>query len=175
MKPSIYVFLCLLAVSCSSIQTSYDYDKNADFSKYKRYAFTEHAMNLQGLQQLDRNRILAAIEAEMTKLGYEKSDTPDVLVDIHVKTEEQMSATATTSGGGYRGYGYGGGFTTTNVNYNKYTEGTLFVDIVDKGTETIVWQGRGTKTLNEKATPERKETNIKAAVAAIFRQYPKPK
>ncbi len=175
MKTFIYFFLCLLAVSCSSIQTSYDYDKNADFSKYKRYVFTEHAMNLQGLQELDRNRILSAIEAEMTKLGYEKSETPDVLVDIHVKTEEQMSATATTSGGGYRGYGYGGGFTTTNVNYNKYTEGTLFVDIVDKGTEKIVWQGRGTKTLNERATPERKEANIKEAVAAIFRQYPKPK
>jgi hypothetical protein len=175
MKTSIYVFLCLLAVSCSSIQTSYDYDKNADFSKYKSYAFADNAKNLQGLQQLDRDRILAAVDAEMVKLGYEKSDTPDAIVDIHVKTEEQMSATATTSGGGYRGYGYGGGFTTTNVNYNTYTDGTLFVTLVDKGSEKIVWQGRATKTLNEKATPERKETNINAAVAAIFRQYPKPK
>jgi hypothetical protein len=175
MKTPIYVFLFLLAVSCSSIQTSYDYDKTADFTKYKSYAFTEHATNLQGLQELDRNRILAAVEAEMTKLGFEKSESPDVLVDINVKTEEQMSATATTSGTGYRGYGYGGGFTTTNVNYNKYTDGTLFVDLVDKGSEKIVWQGRGTKTLNEKATPERKETNIKAAVAKIFTHYPKPK
>jgi hypothetical protein len=175
MKTLFYSLLIFAVVACSSVTTSFDYDKSVDFSKYKTYAYTEHTQKFPEISTLDRDRVLGAIDTEMTKRGYTKSDaSPDVLVDVFVKTEEEMTATATNTGGYGRwggGYGWGGG--TTYVDYNKYTKGTLFISLVDKSTEKIAWQGRGTKTLSENVSPSKKEANIKSAISAIFMKYPK--
>ena len=177
MKIFYYALFIFAVVACSSVTTSFDYDKSVDFTKFKTYQFTEHTQKFPEINSLDRDRVLAAIDAEMAKRGYTKSDSsPDVLVDVFVKTEEEMTATATNTGGyGRWGYGYGwGGGGTTYVDYNKYTKGTLFISLVDRSTEKIAWQGRGTKTLNENVKPEKKEANIKSAITAIFMKYPKP-
>ena len=177
MKTRLLFVLMIALVACSSITTSYDYDKTVDFTKYKTYDFSEEAKKF-GIQELNRNRLLAAIDNEMTARGFTKSDNPDVLVDLMGKMEQKRTATATTSGGGMYGgygygrYGYGGGFSTTTVNYDDYTEGTLFINVVDRSTEKIVWQGRGTKTLNENASPEKREANIKNGVSLIYQKFP---
>jgi hypothetical protein len=175
MKTLFYALLIFAVVACSSVTTSFDYDKSVDFSKYKTYAYTEHTQKFPEINSLDRDRVLAAIDTEMTKRGYTKSEgTSDVLVDVFVKTEEEMTATATNTGAyGRWGYGYGMGGGTTYVDYNKYTKGTLFISLVDRSTEKIAWQGRGSKTLNENVKPEKKEANIKSAITAIFMKYPK--
>lgn len=169
MKNTLFAILILLA-GCSSIKVSFDYDKTADFSKYKTYAFTQDAQSFP-MQELDRARVLAAIEDELKAKGFTKSDNPDVLIDLQVKLEQKQTATATNTGyrGAYR-YGWGGG--TTYVNVETYVEGTLFVNMIDKSTEKLVWQGRGTKTLAENPSPEKKEQNIKYGVKQIFTKYP---
>lgn len=176
MKKILLLPLLLILASCSSLKVSYDYDSQSDFAKYKTYAFTEDAMKLP-VGDLNRDRILKAVETEMTAKGFSKSDSPDVLIDLHVKAEEKVDATATTSGPGYGAgyygrYGYGGGFSTTQINYNEYIEGTLFVNMVDKGSEKIVWQGRATKTIDEDASAQKREQNINYAVKQIFTKYP---
>ena len=173
------LLVCLIAAmsSCSPVTISYDYDKQADFSKYKTYAFSEDALNLP-VDQLNRDRILRAVETEMAGKGFSKSDSPDVLIDLQVKAKQEMEATATNTGGGMYGgrYGYGGGYgSTTRVDYNQYTVGSLFVNMVDKSTQKIVWQGRGSKTIDENATPTQRDTNINTGVKQIFTQYPPKK
>jgi hypothetical protein len=165
------VGLVLVLPSCSSITVSYDYDKTANFGAYKTYAYTPEALSL-AVGDLNRDRILAAIDAEMAARGFTKSDSPDALIDLIVKAKERTEATATNTGGGYGRYGYGGGFSTTHVDYNQYVDGTLFINFIDKSTEKMVWQGRGTKTLDENASPEKKETNIKNAVKMIYAKFP---
>jgi Domain of unknown function (DUF4136) len=179
MKKITVFFLCLAFVGCSTIKTSYDYDKQADFTKYKTYSYSDEALKMP-IQELNRNRVLEAIDAEMTARGYTKSDNPDAIVDVDLKAEKKQEATATTTGGyggygRYRGYGYGGGFSTTQINVNEYVEGTLFISLVDKQTNKLFWQGRGTKVLDEDATPERRDANIKYAVGEIFKNYPAKK
>jgi len=174
MKKIILLFIVALAASCSSITVSYDYDKTVDFSKYKTYAYTEEALKL-GIGDLNRDRMINAVDAEMAARGFTKSDNPDALIDLVVKAKERTEATATNMGGygyGRYGYGYGGGFSTTSINYDTYVDGTLFINLVDKTTEKLVWQGRGTKTLDENASPEKRESNIKTAVKMIFAKYP---
>jgi hypothetical protein len=174
MKTKLLFVLAIALVACSSITTSYDYDKTVDFAKYKTYNFTPEALKL-GIQELNRNRLLAAIDKEMTARGFTKSESPDALIDLIGKMEQKRTATATSSGGGMYGYGrygYGGGFSTTTVNYDDYTEGTLFINFVDRGTEKIVWQGRGTKTIVENASPEKRESNLNNGVAMIYTKFP---
>ena len=169
-----YALLIFAVTACSSITVSYDYDKTADFNKYKTYAYTEETMKLP-LNDLDRSRLMSAVDAELMARGMTKSNTPDALVDLQVKAKERTEATATNTGGLYGGrYGYGGGFSTTNIDYNTYVDGTLFVNLIDKSSEKLIWQGRGTKTIDEHASPEKKESNIKTAVKMIFTKYPVP-
>lgn len=180
MKKCLFMLSAILFGACSSIKISYDYDKQADFTKYKTYAYTEDTQKL-GINELIRNRILNSIDTEMAAKGFTKSDNPDVVLDLFVKAERKTEATATTTGPGAYGYGgpwrygYGGGFSTTQINYNDYIEGTLFINMVDKSIDKLVWQGRGTKTLDEDASPEKRETNINYAVKQIFMKYPPKK
>jgi hypothetical protein len=168
-KLAIFIFA---VTACSSITASYDYDKTVDFNKYKTYAYTEESKKLP-VGDLNRDRLMAAVDAELAARGLTKSDSPDALIDLQVKAKERTEATATNTGGMYGGrYGYGGGFSTTNIDYNTYVDGTLFVNLVDKASEKLVWQGRATKTLDENASPEKKETNINTAVKMIFTKYP---
>jgi len=170
-----YASLLFLA-SCSSIKATYDFDSSTDFTKYKTYEFTDEAKNFP-IQELDRQRVLSAIDAEMTAKGFTKSSTPDVWVDLQVKLEQKQSATATNTGGygSYR-YGWGGGYGgTTHINVENYVDGTLFINMIDKSTEKLVWQGRGTKTLEENPSPEKKQQNITYGVQQIFKNYPPKK
>lgn len=112
----------------------------------------------------------------MLKNGFIKSKNPDLLIALDVKTKLNQTATAnTTSGFGYGRYGFSGGFSTTQIDYDEYTEGTMIVSLVDKSTQHIVWQGTGTKTLVENASTRKKESNTNYAMDQIFKNYPPSK
>jgi len=177
MKKLIF-FVAVIMASCSSVKVAYDFDKQADFTKYKTYAFTEDVAKL-SIDELNRDRIISAVETELTAKGFTKSDNPDVLIDIFITAKKRTEAVANTSGPGYGGYygryGYGGGFSTTTVSYNDYIDGTLLINMVDKSTEKIAWQGRGTRTIDEDASAAKRESNINYAVKQIFTNYPPKK
>lgn len=175
MKYLLFIVLAMTIASCSSVKIAYDYDKQVDFTKYKTYAFTEEVAKLP-LDDLNRDRLTRAVEAELVAKGFTKSDSPDVLIDMHITAKTRTEAVANTTGGyGYGRYGYGGGFGTTTVNYNEYTDGTLLINMIDKSTEKIAWQGRGTKTIDEDASASKREQNINYAVKQIFTNYPPKK
>lgn len=174
MKNTAIFLLVVLVSACASVTTSYDYDKTADFKKGMTYAWDKHVGEL-AMDQLNKDRIINAVEREMSARGYTKSDNSDFLVDFHVKLQQEQSTTATTTGPvgyGRWGYGWGGGFSTTTIDVNKYVNGTLFINLIDKASEKLVWQGRGEKTLDDKQTPEKRDAMINDAVAAIFKKFP---
>jgi Domain of unknown function (DUF4136) len=179
MKYLLLVVMAISITSCSSVKIAYDFDKQVDFTKFKTYAFTEEVAKLP-LDDLNRDRLIRAVETELAAKGFTKSDNPDVLIDIFLTAKKRTEAVANTTGtGGYGGYygryGYGGGFSTTTVSYTDYVDGTLLVNMVDKSTEKIAWQGRGTKTIDEDASASKREQNINYAVKQIFTNYPPKK
>jgi hypothetical protein len=179
MKKLALLIVCFVITACSSIKTSFDFDKEVDFTKYNTYAFSEDAVNLK-IDDLNKKRLLTALENELTAKGFTNSPNPDIIVDIHIKGQQYQTATATTTGTGYgyggyygyRGYRYGTGFTTTQVSYDQYTEGTLTIAFIDKALNQIVWQGTGVKTIDENASAEKREENINYAVQQIMANYP---
>ena len=164
----------ITVASCSSVKISSDFDRTAGFSTYKTYSFTEEALNL-AVDDLNKKRLFTAIESELAAKGFTKSESnPDVMIDIKLKGEQKQTATATNTGGygyGYR-YGWGGGFSTTTINYDTYVDGTLFIDMIDTKKNQLVWQGRGTKTIEPDASEKKREQNINYAVKQIFMKYP---
>ena len=65
-------------------------------------------------------------------------------------------------------YGYGGGFSTTTINYDTYVDGTLFIDMIDASKKQLVWQGRGTKTIEPDANQARREEEHQLCGEADF-------
>ncbi len=171
MNKYLYILLIAIVSGCSTVKVTFDYDKEADFAGYKTYVLSDEAKDLP-VGDLNRDRVLKAVENELQLKGFTKSDNPDVIIDMHIKTQQKVTATATTTGYGYRRYGYGGGFATTQVNYDEYTDGTLFIVFVDAEKEKIVWEGIGTKTLDENLKPDKREEAINYSIKSILDKYP---
>lgn len=176
MKKLFILVLALAAFGCSTMKIGFDYDRQSDFSKYKTYQISAESYKL-GIMQLNQDRVIKALDDGMVAKGFTKAENADIIVDVNIAGKEVQTATATTSGGygggyRYRGYGYGGGFSTTHINYDTSTEGTMVISFVDASVEKIVWQGTGTKTLVENMSAEKREKNINYAVETILKNYP---
>jgi hypothetical protein len=168
---TLFIFLSLVALAaCSTVKIAADYDRQADFSKYKTYKLNPSNLS-EVLGQLNADRVINAVEKELKLKGFSPSDSPDVIVDVHIKTQQRQEATATTTGMGPYGYRWGG-YSTTSIDYNEYTEGTMFITLIDASTERIAWQGTGSKTLDETASAQKREESIQYSVQQILSQYP---
>ncbi len=173
--------ILLFMSSCTSVRVLSDYDKKADFNAYKSYAFYKTGIDKAQISDLDKKRILRAIETEMSSRGFVKSQQPDLLVSIFTKEREQVDVYNNYWGGGFGwgwspfywgggfgpGWGWGGG---TNV--STRTQGSLYIDLIDAKNKELVWQGKGVGTLNNSRNIEKKEMRIQEFVSEILTQYP---
>lgn len=166
------LLLLVILSSCSSIRVNSDFDKNIDFSQYKTYAFHKNGIDKAEISQLDKKRILRAIDTELSLKGMTKSDTPDVLINIFTKEREKVSVNQYNAGWGY-GWGWGwnpyiwGGQQTIAT---SNTEGTLFIDFIDAKKQELIWQGEGVGYLTQSRAD--KEKRINEFVAKILTQFP---
>jgi len=164
--------LCLVMLtSCSSVRVVSDYDTKVDFTSYKTFAFYKKGIDKASVSDLDKKRIMRAVEAELLAKGFSKSANPDILVSIFTKSREQVNVSDNNIGIGW-GWGYNPWFYgRTNININQYTEGTLFIDFIDKKTNELIWQGIGSGAM-KMSNIEKKEERINEFVYKIISTYP---
>jgi hypothetical protein len=171
----------ILAGCASGPKISTDYDRSADFSKYKTYGFFQPL----GVEDARYSTIYGAIfrtaiSQEMESRGYTKSDNPDLMINVSGKLQDKTQITQTSAPymGGYYGYrrgaygawgGYGYG---TETYVSNYTEGTVNVDLVDAAEKQMVWEGVGIGRVTGDKTNEQVRDNINSAVAQMFADYP---
>ncbi len=180
MKISKLLFLPIIALiiaSCSSVKVTTDYDTKVDLNQYKTFAFYKKGIDKAAISDLDKKRIMRAVESELMAKGMKKSATPDVLVSLFTKSRERININDNNFG---RGFGYGWGWNpwmwngANRLNVNQYTEGTLFLDILDAKKKELVWQGVGTGAL-KMSNVEKREARIKEFVKEIMAKYPPEK
>ena len=167
---SVLVLFVLVMTSCNTVRVATDYDREANFAQYQTYAFFKPGIDKAEISDLDKKRILRAIDQEMQEKGFTKSDNPDLLVSIFTKTKENINIYNNPYGYGY-GWGWhpwywGAGYNTVN----STTEGTLYIDLVDASEKELVWQGMGTAALSNKV--EHKQERINKIVEEILEKYP---
>ena len=160
-------------------KVSYDYEKSANFAAFKTYAFKD---GTKVGQPLIDDRIVTAIEAQLTTKGFTKAESnPDVFVVYHVAFDKQKDISTFSSGygGGYGpyGWGWGGGWAggTTSTQVRDILIGTLVIDMADAKKGQMVWRGMGVKEVNTQANPEKRDKSINEAVKKIFKNYPPKK
>lgn len=169
------LILCLtglLLSSCATIDVATDYDKEVNFNQYQTYAFFKPGIDKAEISDLDKKRILRAIDFELSQKGMTKSENPDVLVSIFTQTKEKVNVYQNNFGygWGWSPYYWGG---AGQVSSYTSIEGTLFIDLIDAERNELVWQGLGTGVLSQKM--ERKEEKIREIVKEILNKYPPEK
>lgn len=166
------LFACLFAIavtSCSTDKLTIDYDRDADFSQLKSFAYKS---TTPAEDQLMDRRIVAAIEQELSNEGLQKVDAnPDVYVTYHAATQTQRSWNTTGMGYGYGpGWYGGGGMGTTTTREVQYEVGTLVIDVWDAKRKQLVFRGSASGTLSD--NPQKLAKGIQKAVEEIFKKYP---
>ncbi|WP_037316738.1 DUF4136 domain-containing protein [Salegentibacter sp. Hel_I_6] len=167
----VLLLLAVLITSCSSVRVASDYDREVNFEQYSSYAFFKPGIDKAEISDLDKKRILRAIEAEMQRKGFTKSDDPDLLVSIFTKTNENINIYQNNMMGWGYGWGWhpwywGSGFNTVN----RTSEGTLYIDLIDADGKELVWQGMGTAALASDVN--KKQKRINEIVSEILEKYP---
>jgi Domain of unknown function (DUF4136) len=163
------VIMLFLLASCSSVRVTSDYETTTDFNKFKTYAFYKKGIDKVDISDLDKRRILRALERELQAKGFTKSEEPDLLVSIFTKSKEKLNV--------YNDfYGYWGWYPWYYGPYgtyvNQYTEGTLFIDLIDAKKKELAWQGVGKGALITSGDRVKKEVKIKEFVTKIMEAYP---
>ena len=174
------VVLFLTMSSCSSIRVASDYDTRANFDQYKTFAFFKTGIDKAEINDLDKRRILRAIEHELITKGLTKSETPDLLISIFTKSQQRVDVYNNTWGiggwGGFGPWGWGGfgpwgwGNNWNQPNVTTSVQGHLYIDLLDAEKKELVWQGMGTGHLPKNMT--KKEQRIKEFVAKIMERFP---
>lgn len=157
-----------------------DYDRNADFSRFRTFGWASPlGTDRSGYTTLTTDRIKAAVEREMTARGYTYSpNAPDLLVNFQGRFQERIQVgggpafAAPISYYGYRGYGAWPGYAFGSGPFvDQYTEGTINVDLVDRRRDSLVWEGVAVATVTDRDRTYPQE-RIDTSIAAIFARYP---
>ena len=168
-------FLALmLFASCSSVRVATDYDSSVNFSQFRTYAFMKDGVDKINISDLDKKRILRAIDEELTAKGYTKSDTPDLLINLFTDAKQVVNVNSYYGGWGYgyyRPWGWnpwmmGPGYQSVSTS----TQGVLYIDVLKVNNKELIWQGKGTGYLTQ--NQKKKDERIKEFVTKVLETFP---
>jgi len=168
--------LVMAFTGCISVLTASDYDRKIDFSKLKSFAYFEKGIERLELNNLDKPRMLNAVENTMIKRGFDKTDRPDFLINIAVLSSIKARADWGYSGGGYQWDATSSSYQWRDSQFGplntskQYQAGTIIIDFLNPETKAIMWHGIGSGFNFDDY--ENREERINSAVKQILSEYP---
>jgi Domain of unknown function (DUF4136) len=172
----------LLTISAFAQDVRYNFDKNADFSKFKTYKWVT-LKDAQKVNDLVDKQIVDAVDAELATKGLTKvtEDSANLYIGYQAGIGQEKQFTSYSSDWGYGPGWYGGGWygggpsmgTTTGQTSTIYI-GQLALDMYDSANKDLAWRGIASKTIDPKAKPEKQQKNLAKAVKKLLKNYPPP-
>lgn len=183
-RSSVFLTIALVLLTSTYVlgqDVRYNFDKDADFAKFKTYKWVTLKDAAQVDNILDKN-IKAAIDAELGAKGLSKveDDTADLYIGYQaaVGHEKQFTSYSTDWGygaGWYRGGRYGPSSSMSSGQTSTIYVGQLVLDMYETAKEDLVWRGVVSKTLDAKAKPEKQEKHLAKATKQLLKNYPPEK
>jgi hypothetical protein len=173
----IAVSLLLLCTSWAQ-DVRYNFDKNADFSKYKTYRWVT-LKDVSKMNELVDNDIKTSIDRALASKGLVRSDaeSADLYIGYQGAVGEEKQFTSYNTDWGYgsgwnRGGWYGPSSSMTTGQTSTIHIGQLALDMYDSNNHSLIWRGIASKTLDPKAKPEKQQKNLNKAVDKLLKNYP---
>jgi len=147
-------------------QVKTDYDRTADFTRYKTYSWEK----VQTQDALWVDRIKSAVNADLAAKGWtEVPSGGDVAIVAIEMTRNQQSLNTFYDGFG-GGWRWGGGFGDSTTTVDTYKVGSFVVDLFDARTKNLIWRGSASDTLSDKSDKNIK--NLDKGVQKMFEHFP---
>ena len=147
-------------------------ERGIDLRQYRTYNWGPADMQSTGDPRLDNNRffderVRAQVEKELTRRGFEKTEAerPDLLVHYHANVSQEIDIRDFDSTLSHP--------VDQDHRPSIYDKGTLFVDLVDPRTNTLIWRGWAEGSIEGVVDNQPwMESRIDDAVAKILMRLP---
>lgn len=173
MKSIKIILLAVLVTSCASIRVSYDYEKTADFNKYKTYNYYQDIET--GFNELDSKRLIKAMDANLQARGFKLSEVPDFFINIQSQQYHEAQSSSVGVGVGGSGRNVGGGVSIGIPIGQSNINRQIIIDFIDENGKGLFWQSVSESSFSPNASPSTREKKLKAIVEKVLSQYPPPK
>ena len=164
--------IAILAATASLAEVKTDYDRAAEFSRYKTYSWGKvHTEN-----PLWVDRIKEAVASALATKGWTEVESGgDVSIMAMEMTEDHRTLQTyyDSFGGGWGwggGFGGGGGFGDATTTEDTYKVGTLVVDLFDAKTKKLFWRGSASDTISNKS--DKNIRDLDKGVQRMFDHFP---
>lgn len=178
----LFVVASLSLSACSSgLTVRSDVDPGADFSQFKTYNFFEPLGIESGYNSpIFGEHYRSIISRELGSRGYRKADTPDVLINVTIRSDDKVRMRSYTTpymtggyygrpGGGQVGSAVGVGV-SVGPRVTETTEVSVFIDFVDFEKHQVIWQGVTIVSASDKVAQQLRDA-IYTSVDAVFAEY----
>ena len=152
----------------------------ADFGSYRTFGFLSVlSTDKENYESMESNFLKVAVAQELDRRGLTYSESPDLIVNFYIHTQEKVRSRSVPTTGAYYGYrdpfydpwgGYGMGV-AYETRVDQFTEGTLNIDVIDAATRKLVWEGAVSGRITDKDLRNLEQT-IDEAVAAVMSDFP---
>ncbi|MDQ2070869.1 DUF4136 domain-containing protein [Natronospira bacteriovora] len=174
--------LVALAWLTGCATTRAEYDREADFSRYQTFAWSEPERRevrdpVLDSELLDR-RVERAVRDALREKGFREVavDEADFIVTYHITSRERVYTSPNVRvhlsyGRGYRYYPHWHDpfYGPYPYEHRSYREGTLIIDIVDREREELVWRSW---RASEARQDQFSESQVNRRVERILREFP---
>lgn len=185
--------LILGLAACTSIQTSTNFNPESTqaFKTYRTYAWlpmkeakTQEDSHI--YNPIIQARVQRSVDRELAARGFQRAapgQKPDFKMGWHGAVDEKVAVDTVDS---YYGYAWdpwydpfygpiafgGAGFPGDDVVAREYREGTLVLDVVDAGSNKLVWRGTAQAQLSEHMSAAKSQRLIDRSVDKLLKDFP---
>lgn len=167
------ILAALALTGCATLRVSSYLDHDADFSRYRSYAWGSRDGLSTGDPRLDNNRFFSqrveeAVDMQLVARGFERAgaSTADLLIHIHARVDQHIDAGTID-----REYRH---CDVEDCRPQVYDAGTLLLDLIDRRTNTLAWRGWAEGSLDGVIDDQRwMEETIDKTVARILERLPR--
>ena len=172
MKTALLAIVMTLALTaCNPTYIEHDYDRDADFSRFKTFAWLEQTTMTEGKPQaiqqsgLLEARIKRAVNEGLTSKGLRLVESePDLVIAYHIGVQDYTEIRRTGSGWGF----------DRHTRVDQFQEGTFILDLIDAGVDKLVWRGIAEGVLDDYPSPEKMDREVNDMVSRLLNKYPPP-
>jgi len=113
--------------------------------------------------------LVSAVQNEMAARGLTQSDSPELLVDFFVTTQERIDVRSTPNHSVHRSHWNRGWYSTWpsySTTVRQFTEGTLLIDLIDPNLGALVAEGSAQSRIRSNEFTQQQANNVVGQIMA---------
>ncbi len=161
--------ISLVLVACASgPQVASNVNPGTDFRVFETYNYVQPlgTDRANGARTPMSSMLFASMDREMAARGLQMSDSPDLLVDFIISTEDRISVRQTPTHSVHRTHWHRGWNTwpTYQTTVRQYTEGSMVIDLIAPAQGMLVAEGGVTQRISSNQFTQEQSNELVSSI-----------